>query len=393
MAMKMGSRRRTQSRQMVHGFTLVELLVVISIIALLLGFLLPALGSVRESARGIVCGANIKQFLTAMQTYEAENKGELIGSPGSSGKKLLNDPRAMTMPALEVNGDASQPFDWAGPMAFGYMGDNPNAPRERDERFALTSGGGIGGTARDASGSYGVFACPTNSQISVPFDGATQPNGVSGTAFQPQLSTSYTTSRDILWFSGPQDNAFVPSWATNDDQFWGNDEAGTCWMGGGVANDVTLPGGAKGEGYRARIDRVGTSLSSKVFIADGTRFQQAGLSFIDHDVQGTGAFGGAFSDPGPWNVGFSRAYPFGRNNAGQDMSKNSFRHGGREVEKGNVGWFDGHVTTESLDDMRRPEFFLPTASRVSKDAIWDVILEEYEVSGGRFGFGGEVTVD
>lgn len=59
------------------GFTLVELLVVIGIIALLIAILLPTLGKARESAKRAVCLSNLRQLYMANQMYANANKGQI----------------------------------------------------------------------------------------------------------------------------------------------------------------------------------------------------------------------------------------------------------------------------------------------------------------------------
>ena len=67
------SRPTMKSRR--HGYTLVELLVVVGIMAVLISILLPALTKARESAVRVNCLSNLRQVGISIALYAQENKG------------------------------------------------------------------------------------------------------------------------------------------------------------------------------------------------------------------------------------------------------------------------------------------------------------------------------
>jgi len=89
------------------GFTLVELLVVIGIIAILMGVLLPALTKARRAAQEIQSASNLRQFGFGFQIYADANNGFLPEDgegDGSDTAKQLIGRSAPNAPAYSGSG-------------------------------------------------------------------------------------------------------------------------------------------------------------------------------------------------------------------------------------------------------------------------------------------------
>jgi prepilin-type N-terminal cleavage/methylation domain-containing protein/prepilin-type processing-associated H-X9-DG protein len=128
-----------------RGFTLIEVLVVIAIVALLVSLALPALASARESSRSVVCQSNLRGIYAIVRAYADVNKGfsPALGQPyaappnwalvvqqsaglaGSSGSELYAAGSVLSCPtsrslyqlpmtrcyAINATGHAGQPGD------------------------------------------------------------------------------------------------------------------------------------------------------------------------------------------------------------------------------------------------------------------------------------------
>ncbi|NOX59305.1 MAG: prepilin-type N-terminal cleavage/methylation domain-containing protein [Planctomycetes bacterium] len=327
-------------RKQTTAFTLVELLVVVSIIALLISILLPSLQRARDQAKQVKCTAHQRGLATAAFTYTTEENEWIPGSPGTSGSMLLGrDWGAANV--IELPRSAVQTFDWMGPLAAVQM--KMSLPSNRIERWKQLI--------------TGIFECPSN-RFKAPSWGGSDPQQL----FPTQKLVSYNMMRNMLWW---QDSSSAPDFVANP----------------GVTFHRTIPDQTLlRTGYEPKINQLGTP-AEKVFISDGSRFTKLTNEndprspvILDYDVNWKGGLGGAFADGGPTvQSQYTRSYRLNepskffayRHRKGRKTGAASQSQG----DKSNglvVSYWDGHAEWMSAQKSRLPNRWWPKGTRIAR---------------------------
>lgn len=332
-----------ESRQSVRGFTLVELLVVIGIIALLISILLPALNKAREQANAAKCAANMRSAVQALHLYTTEYRGWLPG-PTTSGAVWKSSGASIGANDTSLDTVPLQNMDWVSPT-FGLSFKWPEKDYDRLRAILNVE-----------------LKCPSNAiQFAAVYPGGSMPytsGDLTYSSYSAVIQFHAFPSKDTSFMTSPP----IPS--NGLPPIVGD-------MYGHTSGGLKPP-----SGYAPQMSKLG-SAASKVYLVEGARyvplmnegtFNAAGGGDLSFNTLRYQRQGGNFMIGGPFQPWADTPYQLYEGNSLAYTSKKispvaknlAWRHGG----KMNLAFFDGHVELRGVADSIQVDLYVPKGTMI-----------------------------